>query len=828
MTTDTLIRNREAYKDLAALLDEAGLAEHALFLNWGYLPDGEKESAVFSPGGPQARLARELLDGTSVDGRSVLDVGCGRGGLAALLASEYSPRSVTGVDLSPANIAFCRTRHRHPRLRFQIADACRLPQPDGSIDVLCNLESSGAYADLPAFFGHVHRILKSGGDFLYGDVFSADTVALIHDALRHTGFTLISARSINAEVATARRMAGSALMTRLEQAMSRRGKKTDNGEMQRYFATPGSAMFNALQSGAADYHLFHWQKPHDTAIRPVFLPASLSAALALRSQRLEQCLNSSTSIPTPPPAQLPAAHKTADWFPLDAPDKEAELNVFALPYAGGGASVYREWGKNGETNAWPKNWNFCAVQLPGRETRIDEDAITDMSAMVSALAQAVTPYAHKPWALVGCSLGCKIAFELARHMEAQGQGPKLLFLLACPAPSIPLTRRVSTLDETAFVNEVRQLGGTPHEVLSNIDLMQAVAPALRGDSTLAETYVVDARIRIDAPIILTAASDDIVVSLATAGAWEKHTRGRYEQHIVDGGHFFIRTRRDELQDRLVRALRAPQNKPAAAKAPAANLSAARNRWLPFGYDCPADHTRLFCFHHAGGTAAAYRDWIDHPLLKGIRVCPIELPGRGSRFSEPAQTGHAELADAIAETLIQFRDTPFALFGHSLGSLIAFETALRLQDHNVMPLCLFASGRRPPHAPTPEPLRHRLSDSELTNELRGLAGTPPEVFRHAELLELFLPALRADFTVTENYPHTKASAHYNALSCPLIACVGDSDDEVAPSLMKEWLRYTQNDSAMHVFPGGHFYLQENVEDLLKVIREALKAASCRYC
>lgn len=80
-------------------------------------------------------------------------------------------------------------------------------------------------------------------------------------------------------------------------------------------------------------------------------------------------------------------------------------------------------------------------------------------------------------------------------------------------------------------------------------------------------------------------------------------------------------------------------------------------------------------------------------------------------------------------------------------------------------------------------------------------------------------LRADFAVTENYPHTAASTHYAALACPLIAFVGN--DEVALSLMEEWQRYTRNNPVMHVFPGGHFYLQENTEGLLKAIRETLK-------
>ncbi|WP_437729166.1 thioesterase domain-containing protein [Sorangium sp. So ce861] len=564
MSADVLAQNRAAYADLAGLLERAGLAEHALYLNWGYLPvAGEADWAAreLPPGeigGAQARLVLELLGDAEIDGRAVLDVGCGRGGALALLARLCRPRAMIGVDVSPANIDYCRARHPHPRLRFQIADACRLPQPDGSVDVILNLESSGAYRDLPAFFRHARRALKAGGSLLYGDVFDRESVPLVREALCRLGFTLERERSVARQVLAARRAAMPSLLRRLDPALQAAGRDGMSAEMLRYFAAPGSAMFEALESGAADYRLFRFRKPEGAAPAGD-VAAELAAALSARGARLDAALGgleragragraagASPRIPLDAPSRAAGA---SPWFPFEAPSRAAKVNVIALPYAGGGASVYREW-----RGGWPDGVRFCPVQLPGRETRMDERAITDMAALVAALEPEIARWADRPWALVGCSLGAKIAFEVARRFEARGQGPRLLFLLACPAPHLPVTVEMSHLGEAEFNEEVRRLGGTPAEVLASQELMRVVAPVLRADSKLAEGYAAAPDARVAAPIALVAAEDDPVVPVASAMAWAGHTAGRFAWRLVSGGHFFLRARRDELMRELAAAL----------------------------------------------------------------------------------------------------------------------------------------------------------------------------------------------------------------------------------------------------------------------------------
>ncbi|NIF29093.1 methyltransferase domain-containing protein [Pantoea sp. Tr-811] len=531
----SLQRNRQAYAGLAELLEAAGLAEHALYLNWGYRPvagladQAARQVAAGEPGADQARLVLEVLGQLPVDGCQVLDVGCGRGGALALMAQHYRPRTLTGIDLSAANIAYCRNRHRHARLRLQIADACQLPVPGNSVDLLLNLESSGAYSDLPAFFGHAWRVLREGGHFCYADVFDAASLAPIRSALAQCGFELLSERSVAAQVVAARQAAPPQVALRLRQVLTEHDNPELRAELERFLAEPGSSLFQALTDGRADYRVLHLRKRAQAGA----VDATVARALAGRSARLDAAFGGSASSP---------------WLPFGQPDRSQGHPVFALPYAGGGASVYRHWQL--ENSAW----RIHPVQLPGREGRIAEPGIDDMATLVQQLVELIEPWADQPWALLGCSLGCKVAFEVARALSARGRPPRLLFLMACPAPSLPLLRKVSSYDEAQFAAEVRHLGGTPEAVLADEQMMRTLAPILRNDSALAEGYCADAAAQVHNPLVMVAASDDHLVPLEAARLWRRHAGAGFDWRQVDGGHFFLRERRAELLGWLGEAL----------------------------------------------------------------------------------------------------------------------------------------------------------------------------------------------------------------------------------------------------------------------------------
>src|SRR5258708_2622210 len=173
-------------------------------------------------------------------------------------------------------------------------------------------------------------------------------------------------------------------------------------------------------------------------------------------------------------------------------------------------------------------------------------------------------------------------------------------------------------------------------------------------------------------------------------------------------------------------------------------------WFPSVQSAAGAKLRLFCFPSAGGGASVFRGWGEH-LPPGVAVLPVRLPGRETRLGEPPFDLMEQLIEALREAIAPYLDQPFAFFGHSLGAAIAFELARTLPDP---PACLLVSGARAPqlrrdHVPPPPP-----ADEGLIQELRRLDGIPQELLDNQELMQLALPALRADTALYRNYVYTE--------------------------------------------------------------------------
>ncbi len=176
-----------------------------------------------------------------------------------------------------------------------------------------------------------------------------------------------------------------------------------------------------------------------------------------------------------------------------------------------------------------------------------------------------------------------------------------------------------------------------------------------------------------------------------------------------------------------------------------------NTWLRINQPRPQARLRLFCFPYAGGAASLYRTWPQH-LPPTIELCAVQLPGRENRIRESPYTNLVDLVAALLPNLLPVLDKPFALFGHSMGALIAYEVARQLQQHRQIPTHLLVSGRRAPVLPEPEALPHTLpSDEAFLRELhRRYHNIPTVLFEETELRALFVPLLRADLTLVETY------------------------------------------------------------------------------
>lgn len=214
-----------------------------------------------------------------------------------------------------------------------------------------------------------------------------------------------------------------------------------------------------------------------------------------------------------------------------------------------------------------------------------------------------------------------------------------------------------------------------------------------------------------------------------------------------------------------------------------------------------DGLRLICFPYAGGGPSLFRSW-PFDLLRNIEVCAVQLPGREARMKEPPIADLrllvAELLDEIEPSL----DRPIALFGHSIGGLVAFEFARELRRrYGVEPVHLFVSGCPAPQL-TDEDRLSELPDGEFLERMRRFNGTPKEILEHAEMMELVLPTLRADFSLRDTYVHRPE----RPLDCAIAAFGGMADHAVGFDKLEPWNVHTAEGFQLWLFHGDHFFVR----------------------
>lgn len=225
--------------------------------------------------------------------------------------------------------------------------------------------------------------------------------------------------------------------------------------------------------------------------------------------------------------------------------------------------------------------------------------------------------------------------------------------------------------------------------------------------------------------------------------------------------------------------------------------------------------RLVCLPHAGGGASAFLP-LTRLLPDSVEVLAVQYPGRQDRRLEPFVDTVDGLVTHIAEALEPWLDRPVALFGHSLGSLVAFETARRLEKQapgNRL-AHLFVSGRVAPTV-VQRTTTHLLSDDQLVAKLAELQGTDPRVLADQEVLRLALPAIRNDYRAAATYTWRPGAP----LACPITVLTGSEDPHVPADGARAWHRLTTGETAFHSFPGGHFYLTEHAEAVCRTIQAA---------
>ncbi|MFF4044991.1 thioesterase II family protein [Streptomyces sp. NPDC001816] len=247
-------------------------------------------------------------------------------------------------------------------------------------------------------------------------------------------------------------------------------------------------------------------------------------------------------------------------------------------------------------------------------------------------------------------------------------------------------------------------------------------------------------------------------------------------------------------------------------------SSASSAWFRVFRPRPEARVRLVCFPHAGGAASAFRTWTEL-LPPTVELVAVQYPGRQDRFHEPALEDMDVLVDRLSFAAAHRLRGPVAFFGHSLGATVAYEVARRLAGRQPEVVRLFASARSAPSVDR----RHDLTfpdDDALLDYIRALGGTGAGVLEDRELQELALPTLRSDFRLVAGY----RSVAGEQLTCPITAIAGDADASFTLADAEQWRRHTSGTFSSVELSGGHFYIEDVPEDLVRVLVGELGVAA----
>ena len=244
------------------------------------------------------------------------------------------------------------------------------------------------------------------------------------------------------------------------------------------------------------------------------------------------------------------------------------------------------------------------------------------------------------------------------------------------------------------------------------------------------------------------------------------------------------------------------------------MNSLHDRWLVPITPPRLSGVRLVCFPYAGAGASIYRPWSKFcsPELECFAIQP---PGRETRFADALLSNVTSYAKSAAQAINALpADRPLVLFGHSLGAVAAYETAIYLSQTGRSVNRLIVSGRQDPGTPSKrEPIAH-LSDADFVKQMATYNGTPAEVIANRDLLELLLPMIKNDFAMSENY------AGYSSikLTCPVTAIGSLEDSWLDSHSLERWKDVTSGDFDMKWFSGDHFYLNHQPADLVQFLHK----------
>jgi medium-chain acyl-[acyl-carrier-protein] hydrolase len=243
-------------------------------------------------------------------------------------------------------------------------------------------------------------------------------------------------------------------------------------------------------------------------------------------------------------------------------------------------------------------------------------------------------------------------------------------------------------------------------------------------------------------------------------------------------------------------------------------------WIEFRPERRDARARVLCVPYAGGSAQVFHA-LARSMPERIEVGAIQLPGRWNRRREPLLTRVSDASRSLADEITRLSPTPYALFGYSVGGLIAFETAriLARDAKQQQPRALIVAAIEAPTEKSGLPHLHMHSDAEFIRRHvhRYPGGIPQAVFDEPDLLAMLLPILKADMQMYETYEYAPGEA----LNCPIYTIAGEQDNLCSPSSMAGWKSETTGSFFAETVAGNHFFINGAVDKLRATISKALE-------
>lgn len=228
--------------------------------------------------------------------------------------------------------------------------------------------------------------------------------------------------------------------------------------------------------------------------------------------------------------------------------------------------------------------------------------------------------------------------------------------------------------------------------------------------------------------------------------------------------------------------------------------------------------KLFCLPFSGGNSYSYRK-LEHYKAAFINLIAFDLPGHGKRMKEPLLTDITEMAEDVIKQMKDSLSGPYAIYGHSMGATLGYVVSQKIvQQEMNPPLHLFVSGRQGPSVVNNEEILHILPKEEFIEKVLAYGGIPEMVAQEKDLMDLFVPIMRADFQAVETYTHKPAPP----LNIPITAMIG-LDEGITYEEALKWQEITTQKISLKQFSGGHFFIFDHLPEIGDILSQTLEKA-----